>query len=77
MKVKRYTNSSCPYCSKAKNFLKEHGVKFKEINLSKYPSAAKELKEKTGQTGVPVILVGSHRIVGFDESKLRKVLKVK
>ena len=77
MIIKVYTNSSCPYCSRVKSFLKEHGIKFKEINISTYPSAAKELKEKTGQTGVPVILTGSHKIVGFDEGKLRRILKIK
>jgi glutaredoxin 3 len=77
MTIKVYTNSSCPYCTRVKNFLKEHSVKFKEINISVYPQAAKELKEKTGQTGVPVILTGSHKIIGFDESKLRRILKIK
>ncbi len=77
MTIKVYTNSSCPYCTRAKRFLKEHGIKFKEINISTYPQAAKELKEKTGQTGVPVILTGNHKIVGFDENKLRNILKIK
>jgi glutaredoxin 3 len=77
MTVKVYTSSSCPYCNRAKRFLKEHGIKFKEINISRYPEAAKELKRKTGQTGVPVILTGNHKVVGFDENKLRRLLKIK
>jgi len=77
MNVKVYTNSSCPYCIKLKKFLKDNGVRFKEINISVYPQAAKELKNKTGQTGVPVTLFGNHKIVGFDELKLRRLLKIK
>jgi glutaredoxin len=77
MNIKIYTNSNCPYCIKLKKFLKEHGVKFKEINLSVYPEAAKELKYITGQTGVPVVLFGSQKIVGFDEHRLRRVLNIK
>jgi len=77
MTIKVYTNSSCPYCTRVKKFLKEHNIKFKEINISVYPQAAKELKSKTGQTGVPVVLTGSHKIVGFDENKLRNILKIK
>ena len=77
MTIKVYTNSSCPYCTRVKSFLKEHNIKFKEINISTYPSAAKELKERTGQAGVPIILAGNHKIVGFDESKLRRILKIK
>lgn len=77
MKVKVYTSSSCPYCMKVKKFLKENNVKFKEINISTHPGAAKELANRTGQTGVPVTLVGSRKIVGFNEDKLRRILKIK
>lgn len=77
MKVLVYTSSSCPYCKKTKDFLKKNRVKFKEINISKYPSAAKELKNKTGQSGVPVTLAGNNKIIGFNEEKLRRVLKIK
>jgi glutaredoxin 3 len=77
MSIKVYTSSGCPYCIKLKNFLKEHGVKFKEINISVYPEAAKELKDITGQTGVPVVLFGSQKIVGFDESRMKQILNVK
>ncbi len=77
MKVIVYTSSSCPYCMMVKKFLKGNGVKFKEINITRHPSAAKELMKKTGQTGVPVTLTGSHKIVGFDEPKLRRILRVK
>lgn len=77
MSIKVYTSSSCSYCNKLKKFLKEHGVRFKEINISVYPEAAKELRDITGQTGVPVVLFGSQKIVGFDEHRLRKVLNIK
>ena len=33
MAVKVYTTPTCPYCKKAKAWLKEHGVKFEEINV--------------------------------------------
>jgi len=77
MRVLVYTSSSCPYCKKVKNFLREHSVTFKEINLNFHRSAARELKEKTGQTGVPVILAGNYKIIGFDENKLRRILRIK
>jgi glutaredoxin 3 len=77
MTIKVYTNSSCPHCIRVKKFLKEHGIKYREINISIYPEAAKELKNKTGQIGVPVLLFGNHKIVGFDENKLRKILNIK
>ncbi|MEO0293039.1 MAG: glutaredoxin family protein [candidate division WOR-3 bacterium] len=77
MNIKVYTASNCPYCIKLKNFLKENGIKFKEINISIYPEAVKELKNITGQVGVPVLLFGNQKIVGFNEEHLRKVLNIK
>lgn len=76
MKPVVYTSSSCAYCKKLKKFLKENGVKFKEINISRHPEAAGELKKKTGQTGVPVTLYGSKKVVGFNKEKLKRVLKI-
>jgi glutaredoxin len=36
----------------------------------------KEMIEKTGQMGVPVIELDEEIVVGFDESKLRQSLKI-
>ena len=77
MRVKVYTSSTCPYCTKVKKFLKQNNVKFKEINITKHPEAARELKKKTGQSGVPVTIAGGKKIVGFNEDKLKRVLKIR
>lgn len=76
MKVKVYTSSSCPYCNMVKKFLREHGVKFKEINISKKPNAARELAKKTGQVGVPVTIIGNKKVIGFNKEKLKKILNI-
>ncbi|MGH7836754.1 MAG: glutaredoxin family protein, partial [Candidatus Binataceae bacterium] len=34
-----YTTSWCPDCWRAKSFLKERGMKFREVNIEKDPSA--------------------------------------
>ncbi len=62
---------------RAKEFLKEHKIKFESIDVSKDANAAHEMVKKSGQTGVPVIEAGGKIIVGFDEEKLRKILKIK
>lgn len=33
-----------------------------------------EMIEKSGQMGVPVIFVDNEMLIGFDESKLKKIL---
>ncbi|MEM5778364.1 MAG: glutaredoxin family protein [Candidatus Aenigmatarchaeota archaeon] len=77
MSVKIYTTSWCPYCEMAKNFLKENKIKFEEINVQDNMEAAKEMIEKSGQTGVPVLDINGKIIVGFDVEKIKKVLKLK
>ncbi len=76
MNVKIYTTKFCPWCQRAKGFFKENRVKYKEIDVGSDLKAAKEMIEKSGQQGVPVIEVDKKIIVGFDESALRKAIKI-
>jgi len=73
-KVKVYSTSTCPWCHKAKEFLKEKGIKFEDINVGADQKAANEMVEKSGQMGVPVIDVDGKIIIGFDEEELEKAL---
>ncbi len=38
-----YTTDTCPYCVMMKNFLKEQGLPFKEVNVQQDPVAANRL----------------------------------
>ena len=76
-KVTVYSTDTCPWCVKAKEFLKENKVEFEEKNVAEDDAARNELVEKSGQMGVPVIIVEGHDpIVGFDQEKLKEVLKI-
>ena len=75
--VKIYSTPTCPWCIIAKNFFKEHGIAFEDIDVSKNQKAADEMIEKSGQMGVPVIEVNGKIIIGFDENKIRNLLKIK
>jgi glutaredoxin 3 len=75
-KVKVYSTPVCPWCVRAKDFLKEHGIKFEDIDVSRDHDAAHEMIEKSGQTGVPVIIVGDQVVVGFDRERLMKLLSI-
>ncbi|MFH0752071.1 MAG: glutaredoxin domain-containing protein [archaeon] len=75
-KVIVYSTPSCPYCVMAEDFLKEHKIKFEHIDVSKDQEKAKEMVEKSGQMGVPVIEVGEEIIIGFDQEKLKKALNL-
>jgi len=75
MSVTVYSTPTCPWCKKTKEFLKENGVKFKDIDVSASEKAAKEMVEKSGQQGVPVTDFDGEIIVGFDEKALKKAMK--
>lgn len=68
-KVTVYTSNTCPYCTMAKEYLKGRGIEFEEKNVQNDAQARSELMQK-GYTGVPVIVVGSEEIVGFDKARL-------
>ena len=77
MKVKVYTTPICAYCTALKEFLKENNIEFEEIDVSKDQGAAKEIIEKTGQMGVPVIEIDGQIVVGFNREKIVKLLGLK
>jgi|TARA_Y100000310_G_scaffold320927_1_gene377870 glutaredoxin-like YruB-family protein len=73
-KVKVYSTKTCPWCHKAKEFLKEKKVKFEDIDVGADQKAADEMVKKSGQMGVPVIDIDGKIIVGFDKGEMEKLL---
>ncbi len=73
-KVQIFTTPTCVYCGMAKNFFKEHNIVYEEHDVAKDLARRNEMVEKTGQMGVPVILVGDTPIVGFNKPKLEELL---
>lgn len=71
-----YSTPTCVYCNMAKNFFKSNNVAYTEHNVASDLDKRKEMIDKTGQMGVPVIDTGSEVIIGFDENKLRAVLGI-
>ncbi len=71
-----YSTPTCHFCHAAKDFFAEHGVKYTEYNVATDLDKRKEMIQKSGQMGVPVITVDNKLIVGFDEPKLRELLSV-
>lgn len=75
-KVTVYSTPTCPYCTMVEDFLKEHGIKFQHIDVSKDKKAAKDMMEKSGQMGVPVTDIDGKIIVGFDQDALEEALGI-
>jgi glutaredoxin 3 len=75
-RVTVFTTPTCSWCRRAKQYLTQQRVRFREVDVSRDPSAARDLVRMTGQMGVPVILVGNRPIVGFDKPQLDRLLNL-
>ena len=69
-----YSTPTCPYCKRAKDYLTRKGISYTEHNVAIDRAAAKEMVKKSGQLGVPVILIDGEVLIGFNQTQLDKVL---
>jgi len=76
-KVIVYSTPTCPYCVVAKEFLKDNNIEFEAKDVAVDEAARKEMLEKTGQMGVPVVDIDGEIIIGFNEGRIRELLDIK
>ena len=69
-----YSTPTCPYCNMAKDFFMDKGIAYKDLNVAADTKARKTMIDKSGQMGVPVIIINKDAkeeiIVGFDRERL-------
>ncbi|MCF7892444.1 MAG: glutathione S-transferase N-terminal domain-containing protein [Candidatus Omnitrophica bacterium] len=75
-KVLVYGTPTCPYCQKVKEYLKENNIDFTNYDVSSDQEKLEEMKDKSGQMGVPVVEIDGKIIKGFDQEKLNQVLGI-
>ena len=63
-----YTQNKCSYCTMAKDLMREHHIKFCEVNITNSVEAKRKLKE-AGYKTVPQIFNGKHLVGGYAELK--------
>ena len=71
-----YSTPTCHFCHMAKDFFKEKNVAYTEYNVASDLEKRKEMMDKSGQMGVPVIMIGNEVIVGFDQQRISKLLGI-
>ena len=69
-----YSTPTCPWCTKAKSYLKSNDIEYVEKDVAQDQAAAQEMVEKSGQRGVPVIDIEGEIIIGFDKETIDKSL---
>jgi glutaredoxin 3 len=71
-----YSTPTCHFCHMAKEYFKENSVAYTEYDVASDLEKRKEMMQKSGQLGVPVIVIGDEITVGFDRPKLAKLLGI-
>jgi glutaredoxin 3 len=63
-----YTTAVCPYCVRAKQFLKSKGVdSIEEVRVDLDPQARDTMMQSTGRRTVPQIFIGDTHVGGCDD----------
>ena len=76
-KVIVFSTPACSYCNAAKRYFREKKITFRNVDVSKDQRAAADMQRRTGQSGVPVILINNRPIIGFDKLKINQMLGIK
>lgn len=72
--VTLYTTSHCPYCAKARNWLQQHQVRWRECPIETDATCAQAYAAQ-GSPGVPLLQVGRHWQLGFQPTALADALR--
>lgn len=69
-----YSTPTCHFCHLAKDFFNANKIAYTEYDVASDVEKRKEMMEKTGQMGVPVIIIDDELIVGFNQPLISKLL---
>lgn len=71
-----YSTSTCPFCIRVKQFLKDNNIQFTDYDVGSDEAKAQDMIKRSGQMGVPVIDIDGTIIIGFDKEKIKEVLGI-
>jgi len=69
-----YSTPTCSWCQAAKDHLQNHGVTYEDVDVATNTDRAREMIEKSGQYGVPVLDIDGEIVVGFDRARIDALL---
>ena len=72
--AKIYSTPTCPWCQKAKEFLRENNIAFQDLSVAGDQAARREVIAKTNKMTVPVVEIDGEITVGYNENWLRQKL---
>ena len=71
-----YSTPTCSWCKIAKDHLESNGISFEDVDVATDMTRAREMVEKSGQYGVPVIDIDGEIVVGFDRARIDALLEI-
>lgn len=71
-----YSTPSCSWCKTLKSYLREHKIRYTDIDVSRDQKAATEMANRSGQQGVPQTDINGQIIVGFDKKRINSLLGI-
>lgn len=73
--VKVYSSEDCRYCRDLKAYLDKKQIEYKVYDVAENEEFAREMRTVSGQSGIPVSVIGNEVIVGFDIAKIDRALE--
>ncbi len=73
-RVTVFTTPTCSWCGRTKSYLRQHGIDFREVDVSKDEKAAQRMVARSGQMGVPQLDIDGRMVVGFDRARIDQLL---
>lgn len=74
--IEIYSTPTCHFCHMAKDWLTAKNIPYTEYNVATDANKRNEMREMTGQLGVPVIKVENEIMIGFNPEHMAKLLGI-
>ena len=79
MAIKVFALSTCPYCRMTRSYLEENDVEFDLVEVDmlegdERAAAISEVKEISGGTSFPVLVIGDEIVVGYNKKLIKELL---
>lgn len=72
-----YVKTGCPWCSQVTTFLSEHGIAYREQNVSEDPAAHAEMLRVSRQSKAPVLEWQGQILADFGVDELVPFLRAR
>lgn len=70
-----YVKPGCPWCHEVIDFLTDHGIGYREVDVTRDPAALQEMQKKTGQAKAPSLDWHGKILADFGLAELKPFLQ--